>query len=370
MRKELIKNIVKLRPIPAIFLYKDEAGSKYDFNILDGKQRLESIMMFIGNASKEFKIDTWPKYIHDSMYREDVGFSVHLGDGEKPVKFSDLDPGLVRDLREYPIPVIEIQLNENTSLDEMIDLFIDINQGGVKVNRLTIVKALKNREPLLKDTYAMIAVREVKQQDVLEKKKKNPFADVLKRLQVVASVADPSAQADRMWEKLLELSLFVRSGGQHRKPAEILKTFIKTKGDTLPRLSKEERRALTVAFTFLRKAYTTTRLKTTRLATDQTHFYIMVTALLDSDLLTTIDQKDLINRLLEFANLIEGKSALPRGGPLRSAIRTYLALSTEKTTDVSRRKERQTKFVQAIKLLGNADSATSEHGHEVASESQ
>ena len=34
MRRELVKNIIRRRPIPAIFLYKDEAGSKYTYAIL------------------------------------------------------------------------------------------------------------------------------------------------------------------------------------------------------------------------------------------------------------------------------------------------------------------------------------------------
>ena len=32
-RKKLIKNIVLRRPIPAIFLYKEEAGTRYSYNM-------------------------------------------------------------------------------------------------------------------------------------------------------------------------------------------------------------------------------------------------------------------------------------------------------------------------------------------------
>jgi len=49
VRQKLVKNIVQGKPIPAIFLYKEPAGSKYSYNILDGKQRLESIILFVGN---------------------------------------------------------------------------------------------------------------------------------------------------------------------------------------------------------------------------------------------------------------------------------------------------------------------------------
>ena len=47
-RRKLLKNMVQGRPIPAIFLYKEASGSKYSYNILDGKQRLESLLLFVG----------------------------------------------------------------------------------------------------------------------------------------------------------------------------------------------------------------------------------------------------------------------------------------------------------------------------------
>src|SRR6266849_1291790 len=101
MRRELIKNIVRRRPIPAIFLYKDEAGSQYRYNILDGKQRLESILMFIGAERDDFSIKTWGDYIFGDLHRRDVGFSVDLGDGRKSVKFSNLADETIREMREY-----------------------------------------------------------------------------------------------------------------------------------------------------------------------------------------------------------------------------------------------------------------------------
>src|SRR5438132_9831386 len=99
MRKELIKNIVRHRPIPAIFLYKDEAGANYSYNILDGKQRLESIIMFIGGANRKFAITTWHKYIFGQQCRRNVGFSVDLKDGKGHQRFLDFDENIIRELR-------------------------------------------------------------------------------------------------------------------------------------------------------------------------------------------------------------------------------------------------------------------------------
>lgn len=351
MRKELIKNIVRRRPIPAIFLYKDEAGSKYSYNILDGKQRLESIVMFIGSNNKEFAIKTWAKYIFGKDHRKNVGFGVDLKDGKGTIKFANFDQKMIRDLREYPIPTIEISLNENTSLDEIINLFVDINQYGAKVTRLNIVRALRQKDPLLEDIYKLIAVKQKRQQDVFTKRKSTAFVGVLRRLNIVSSITDSGAQADRMWEKLLELALYVRSDGRHRKPSEILKTFIKSAAEAQTKLSAIERKTLLGVFTFLREAYKTSTLGTSRIATDQTHFYIMATALLKSDLMNRFDKNVLTKKLVAFGRLVEEKAAVPDNQVIADSVKRYIDLSKEKTTDATRRKERHTELIKAVTLL-------------------
>lgn len=352
MRQELIKNIVNGRPIPAIFMYKDVAGAAFKFNILDGKQRLDSIVMFLAaDGVVKFGVKNWRHYILDPIYRKDAGFSVNF-DGHKK-KFTDLDETTIARLREYLIPTVEIELNENTSLNEMISLFVDINQFGVKVNRINIVRAMKQGDPLLKDIYDLIAERQVRKQDVFTRRKKTPFVSVLKRLKIVSTVADKTVQADRMWEKLLELALFVRSNWQHRKPTEILKSFIK-KPDVPAKLAKTERAALTEIFNFLKAAYKNSpSLGNSRLATDQTHFYTVASALLSSDLLERFDANALTQKLAKFSALID-KPYDPQkvpNNPLEQAVMRYMSLSTEKTTDATRRKERQQEFVKAIDLL-------------------
>ncbi|MGD1063115.1 MAG: DUF262 domain-containing protein [Terracidiphilus sp.] len=354
MRQELVKNIVNGRPIPAIFMYKDVSGSAFKFNILDGKQRLDSIAMFLAvdPGSKHFGVQNWRDYILDKQYRKEASFRVDFGDGKKK-HLEDLDENTIARLREYLVPTIEIELNENTSLNELINLFVDINQYGVRVNRVNIIRAMKQNDPLLKDVYALIAERQIRKQDVFTKRKGTPFVFVLKRLNIISGIANKTVQADRMWEKLLELALFVRSNGNHRKPTEILKSFIK-KPDVPARLSSTERSRLTRAFTFLKSAYKNSPfLETSRLATDQTHFYTMATALLNSDILSRIDELTLIQRIARFASLLE-KPPDPQKGPqdeLEKSVAKYVSLSSEKTTDATRRKERQMEFVKAIDLM-------------------
>ena len=73
-RQKLVKNILDGKPIPAIFLYKEavQGRSSYTYNILDGKQRLESIILFIGNDREDWQIPRWKQYFFDERHRKDV----------------------------------------------------------------------------------------------------------------------------------------------------------------------------------------------------------------------------------------------------------------------------------------------------------
>src|SRR5262245_39668129 len=75
-RQSLLKNILLGKPIPAVFLYKEPAGSKYSYNILDGKQRLESIILFISNDRGDWQIPQWKRYFFAERLRKDAGFQV------------------------------------------------------------------------------------------------------------------------------------------------------------------------------------------------------------------------------------------------------------------------------------------------------
>src|SRR5438552_8399009 len=47
-RAKLIDSILRNYPLPAIFLYKRHEDGNLVFDVIDGKQRLESILMFTG----------------------------------------------------------------------------------------------------------------------------------------------------------------------------------------------------------------------------------------------------------------------------------------------------------------------------------
>ncbi len=348
VRKRLIKNILQGKPIPAIFLYKEPAGSKYSYNILDGKQRLESIVLFISNERADWSIPQWKKYFFSDKHRKDAAFAVDLVGGPKTLV--DLDDAAIRELREYSIPTIEITLNDESTLDDMISLFVDINQYGVKVNRFDIVKAMGRNDALLMDVFYLIAEEQKRGEDVFYRTKRTPFTNILKSMNIIEKLADQKSQVDRMWERLLEIVLFNRTR-KHRKPVEILKSFISKPDHPSPRLSGSEEKQLKRVFRFLGTAYRNSGLNTMRLATDQTYFYSMVTSIIAGDLLDKYTDEDLTRRLQAFAEIVEENQQIVESHPAFTPIKKFRETSARQTTDVSRRGERQKQFIAAIEEL-------------------
>ena len=189
LRKKLLVNMIQVRPIPAIFFYKQAEGAQFVYNILDGKQRLESLILFIGNQRQGLKIRNVENYFFGKPAIEEVNFKIELEGVEK--SFADLDNEIVRTFREYAIPTIEINMDdESMSIDELVSLFIDINQEGVKVTRFDVVKAL-GKDPLFKQVFDLIALKQTrKKKSRYYKAKNNNYVYVMKRLNIVGKLAD------------------------------------------------------------------------------------------------------------------------------------------------------------------------------------
>jgi uncharacterized protein with ParB-like and HNH nuclease domain len=198
---------------------------------LDGKQRLETIILFIGDKRDGIKINKVTEYFYGKPAIKNVNFEFEFH-GETRA-FKDLDDEFVRQFRESRIPTIQISMEEeHTSLEELVSLFVDINSEGVPVTRFDIVKSLLNRnDALFKQVFDLIALSQLRKKKSRYYKAKNTnFTFVMKRLNVVSRLADPNMRVDRMWERLMEIALFTRYK-KHRAPAEILKAFIKSPQD-------------------------------------------------------------------------------------------------------------------------------------------
>ena len=348
MRQRLISNMVRQRPIPAIFLYKDPEGSKFSYNILDGKQRLESLILFIGDKHPDLKVNKIRDYFFGRaapLKNFDIEYE------GKMQGFARLNEATVRAFREYAIPTIEIDMDDDraASLDELTQLFADINTHGVKVDRFHVVKAIQ-KDPLIKSVFELLAIEQKRRKAKYYRAQDNSFTKVLKQLQIVSRLADPTARVDRMWERLVEIALYARTR-QHRAPAQVLSVFLKGqgKGGINQKLDKAELSTLRRAFGFLAKAYSnSTGFQKSKLATDQPQFYTLITTLLSTDLLNQFDETELVRRLTAFGRVIDS------GAPpeeLKKKLEEYKELSVRTTTHSNRRVRRQellTEFINAL----------------------
>ena len=260
-RQALIRNMVMARPIPAVFLYKQADGIRNVSYILDGKQRLESLLLFIGDKREGMRINGLRDYFFKKPALENANFPVSIkpseDESESDTTFKNLDERLVRRLREYRLAVIEVDLDAEdspVSMDEIIDLFVDINVTGIKVNKFDIIRAMM-KDKLFNSLLPLVAVRQRrKKKTIFYKMVANEFTFVLKRLNIVARMSDPTIQVDRMWERLTEIALYTRTL-KHRQPVDILKGLIRGEADSR-QLAKPELRRMRDAFKFLKVAYT------------------------------------------------------------------------------------------------------------------
>jgi hypothetical protein len=154
---------------------------------------------------------------------------------------------------------------------------------------------------------------------------------------------------DRMWERLVEIALFTRTG-VHRQPSQILKAFIKTNDEVdTTELTTKELGKLRRCFKFLDTSYKDSDLGESRLASDHTNFYTMITSLLDSDLLeadgAAPDYPKVRKKLRAFAKLLPENASPSSNKVIREAMDAYRTAARRQTTTTGQRKLRQEKFL-------------------------
>jgi hypothetical protein len=110
-RKKLIDSILRNYPLPAIFFYRRIDQGKLVFDVIDGKQRLESILMFTGLMRGRFWIRS------QIPGTEDIDW----------IDWKTLQKkGLANSINGYEIPVIEV----DGQFGDIVDVFVRINSTG------------------------------------------------------------------------------------------------------------------------------------------------------------------------------------------------------------------------------------------------
>lgn len=117
-RKKLIQSILQNYPLPSVFLYKstDEDG-RLVYDVLDGKQRLESVFMFQGLG--QFRRDKFS-----------IKMQLHEDDDVEEWAWKDIQKkGHEHLITGYKIQTVEV----SGSLDDIIELFVRINSTGKRL---------------------------------------------------------------------------------------------------------------------------------------------------------------------------------------------------------------------------------------------
>lgn len=110
-RAKLIDSIVRNYPLPAIFLYRRHEDGQVIYDVIDGKQRLESIFMFMGVLRGKF----WAKLMLPEAEREEwVNWTQLCRKKLQPL------------ITGYSIPTIEV----DGEFTDIVDIFVRINSTG------------------------------------------------------------------------------------------------------------------------------------------------------------------------------------------------------------------------------------------------
>ncbi len=116
-RKKLIESLLQNYPIPSVFLYKQNDDGKLRYDVIDGKQRLETVLMFQGAG-------------HFRGSRFDVKARLGPDEGVEEWDWSRLqNRGHEYRLAGYKFQTVEI----TGDLSDIIDLFVRINSTGKRL---------------------------------------------------------------------------------------------------------------------------------------------------------------------------------------------------------------------------------------------
>ena len=204
-RRRLVQSILSNYPVPCIFLYQRNHRGRIVYDVIDGKQRLETVFMFTGTGP--FRRD-----------RFDV--KLDLGNGMEWYDWADLrrDYAARAQIETYKIQTVEV----TGDLGEIVDLFVRINSTG---KRLT--SGEKRHAKFYNSRFLNEAERLV-----------SKFQRCLLQQKILTQ-----AQIDRMkgTELLAELLMSIHSGGVINKKTSLDRAIgnESVNGNTLQRISRE-----------------------------------------------------------------------------------------------------------------------------------
>ncbi|MFT4278383.1 MAG: DUF262 domain-containing protein [Rhodopseudomonas sp.] len=140
-RRKLIESILQGYPLPSIFLYRRDHEGSPVYEVIDGKQRLETILMFTkasGFRQKSFDV------------RADLGDGIDRYDWNSIRRHYPQYQSL---LSAFKLQVVEVTGN----LKDIVDLFVRINSTGKSLTSGEKRNAKFYTSPFLKEANSLVS---------------------------------------------------------------------------------------------------------------------------------------------------------------------------------------------------------------------
>lgn len=212
-RRRLIQSIVDGYPLPSIFLYQRDHQGKLIYDVIDGKQRLETIFMFMGEG--RFRREKFETLL-------DFGDGMDWHDWKSIQRYA---PRVVASINAYKIQTVEIR----GELPQIIELFVRINSTGKRLTSGEKRHAAFYDSPFLKAAEKLVI----------------KFHHYLLHQKILTQ-----AQIDRMKgvELFSELLMSVENGGPINKKTSLDRTIGNDtiNGNTLHRIWNEVARTIRI----------------------------------------------------------------------------------------------------------------------------
>jgi len=142
-RRRLVQSIVNNYPVPSLFFHhRRDDGGEWTYDVLDGKQRLETLLMFMRQgryARGRFEVP------------------LDLGDGERAYSWREIvrkHPRVRQQIEEYEVPVVRV---DAIDFAQIRDLFVRINSTGRRLTSGEIRHARFYDSNFLKEAATLAA---------------------------------------------------------------------------------------------------------------------------------------------------------------------------------------------------------------------
>lgn len=306
-RAKLIESILRNYPLPAIFLYKREEDGDLVLDVIDGKQRLESILMFTGEMRGRFETKV---ALPEADHAEWIDWRWLRRKGKHHL------------ITSYELPVIEV----DGELGDIIDVFVRINSTGKALTQQEKRHARYYNSPFLKEAARLAGRLE----DYFENNGIFSFGQLsrMKHVELVCELMLSLVQRDVLNKKTaLDRVMAARSfdGRQLARAARLVTTTLNRIKRMFPQLKSTRFRHVTDFYTlavligkFEQDGLILTDRRRNRLAWDLLQAFA-----------TNVDEVRELQR--------KAKGAKPE----QELYRDYLLTVSQMTDDVSQRRKRE-----------------------------